>query len=77
GIVIAGPFNSGLLAGNRKFNYADAPADVLARVDVLRTACEEEGVSLQAAALQFPLAHPAAMTIVSGARTSGQIRSNV
>ena len=77
GIVIAGPFNSGLLAGNRKFNYTDAPAEILARVDVLNAVCEEEGVTLQAAALQFPLAHPAAMTIVSGARTAGQIRSNV
>ena len=77
GIVVAGPFNSGILAGNRKFNYADAPAEALARVDALRAACEDEGVSLQAAALQFPLLHPAAVTIVSGARTAGQIQSNL
>src|SRR5690606_22852470 len=77
GIVVAGPFNSGILAGNTKFNYAEAPADVLARVDALRTACEEEGVRLQSAALQFPLAHPAVVTIVSGARTAEQINSNI
>ncbi|SIQ10857.1 D-threo-aldose 1-dehydrogenase [Rhizobium sp. RU35A] len=77
GIVIAGAFNSGILAGNRKFNYTDAPADVLARVDALRDACEAEGVTLQAAALQFPLAHPAALTIVSGARTAEQLTANV
>ena len=77
GIVVAGPFNSGLLAGNKKFNYTEAPADILARVDELQEACREEGVSLQAAALQFPLAHPAAITIVSGARTADQIKSNV
>ncbi|MCJ8521204.1 D-threo-aldose 1-dehydrogenase [Pseudorhizobium tarimense] len=77
GVVIAGPFNSGILAGNKKFNYADAPADVLARVDGLRKACEEEGVSLQAAALHFPLTHPTVVTIVSGARTAEQISSNV
>lgn len=77
GIVVAGPFNSGLLAGNKKFNYTEAPADILARVDELQAACREEGVSLQAAALQFPLAHPAAITIVSGARTADQIKSNV
>ena len=29
-IVIGGPFNSGVLAGNGKFNYADAPAEILA-----------------------------------------------
>ncbi|KKX31935.1 aldo/keto reductase [Rhizobium sp. LC145] len=76
-IVVAGPFNSGILAGNRKFNYADAPAEMIARVDALHAACEEEGVSMQAAALQFPLAHPAVVTIVSGARTAEQIKSNV
>jgi D-threo-aldose 1-dehydrogenase len=77
GIVIAGPFNSGILAGNRKFNYADAPADILAKVDALNAACAAEGVTLQAAALQFPLAHPAALTIVSGARNAGQLTANV
>jgi D-threo-aldose 1-dehydrogenase len=77
GIVIAGPFNSGILAGNRKFNYADAPADILAKVDALNAACEAEGVSLQAAALQFPLAHPAALTIASGARNAEQLKANI
>ena len=76
-IVVAGPFNSGILAGNRKFNYVDAPADILARVEGLRAACEEEGVSLQSAALHFPLIHPAVVTVVSGARTADQIKSNV
>ena len=76
-IVAAGPFNSGILAGKRKFNYADAPAEILSRVEDLRIACEEEGVSLQAAALHFPLSHPAVVTIVSGARTAEQVRSNV
>jgi D-threo-aldose 1-dehydrogenase len=76
GIVIAGAFNSGILAGNRKFNYADAPAEMLARVDALNEACAAEGVTLQAAALQFPLAHPAALTIVSGARNRDQLIAN-
>jgi D-threo-aldose 1-dehydrogenase len=76
-IVVAGAFNSGILAGNRKFNYADAPAEMLARVDALHDACEETGVSLQAAALQFPLAHPASVTIVSGARNAQQLSSNI
>lgn len=77
GIVVAGAFNSGILAGNRKFNYADAPADILTRVDALQGVCEELGVSLQAAALQFPLAHPASVTVVSGARNAQQLASNI
>lgn len=77
GVVIAGAFNSGILAGGNTFNYGDAPADVVARVSALRAACEEQGVRLQAAALQFPLAHPAALTVVSGARNGAQIAANV
>ena len=39
GIVAAGVFNSGILAGSNKFNYGDAPADIVARVEALRAAC--------------------------------------
>lgn len=76
-IVIAGAFNSGILAGNRKFNYEDAPADLLARVEALESLCAEMNVSLQAVALQFPIAHPAVVSIVSGARNGAQIAANV
>lgn len=77
GIVVAGAFNSGLLAGNRKFNYAEAPADILARVSEIDAACKAEGVSMQAAALTFPTLHPAVVTVVSGARNSEQMNANV
>ncbi|GAB4071325.1 aldo/keto reductase [Ancylobacter sonchi] len=77
GIVAAGVFNSGILAGSNKFNYGDAPADIVARVEALRAACAEEGVTLQAAALQFPLAHAATLTVVSGARNAEQITANI
>ncbi|XUY29573.1 aldo/keto reductase [Agrobacterium sp. rho-8.1] len=77
GVVIAGVFNSGLLAGNRKFNYADAPVHLLERVDVLDGICRDAGVSLPAVALQFAAAHPAVVSVVSGARNAGQIKSNI
>jgi D-threo-aldose 1-dehydrogenase len=77
GVVVAGAFNSGILAGSTKFNYTDAPAEIVTRVNALRAACASEGVRLQAAALQFPLAHPAVLTVVSGARNAGQINANV
>ena len=76
-IVVGGPFNSGLLAGNGKFDYADAPQDVLARADALRSTCAEFDVPLQAAALQFPLAHPACATCVAGVRLATQLAQNV
>ncbi len=75
-IVVAGPFNSGVLAGNTKFNYAQAPPAVMARVQALALACEEFGVPLQAAALQFPLAHPAVVSCVTGTHTAAQLQQN-
>lgn len=76
GIVIGGPFNSGVLAGNGKFNYADAPAEVLARVARLDAVCRDFGVPLQAAALQFPMAHPAVACCIPGGRDVAQLRQN-
>jgi D-threo-aldose 1-dehydrogenase len=71
-ILCGGPFNSGILAlGSRAgarahYNYAPPPADVLERVRRLEELCAEFAVSLQAAALQFPLAHPAIASVVAG-----------
>ncbi|MEO8022038.1 aldo/keto reductase [Polaromonas sp.] len=76
-IVVAGPFNSGILAGNTKFNYAEAPPAVVARVKALAQTCQEFSVPLQAAALQFPLAHPAVVCCVTGAETAAQLQQNV
>jgi len=76
GIVVAGAFNSGLLAGTTKFNYDDAPPAIAARAEALRAACAEEGLALEAAALQFPLTHPAALTVVTGARNAAQVAAN-
>ena len=76
GIVIGGPFNSGILAGAGKFNYEDAPAAVVARVDAIAAVCRAFGVPLQAAALQFPLAHPAVVSCIPGAQSAGQLTQN-
>lgn len=75
-IVIGGPFNSGVLAGNGKFNYADAPAEIMRRVAELQQVCAEFDVPLQAAALQFPMAHPAVVSCIPGGRDLGQLRQN-
>lgn len=77
GIVIAGAFNSGILAGNRKFNYADAPAAIIRHVEQIEAACKAEDVMIQAAALAFPALHPAVVSVVSGARNGAQMKANV
>lgn len=76
GIVIGGPFNSGILAGSRKFNYEDAPAGVVKRVDAIAAVCRDCAVPIQAAALQFPMAHPAVVSCVAGAHSPQQLREN-
>ena len=77
----AGPFNSGILAAGSRagaqahYNYAPPPAAVLERVRRLEALCEEFDVPLQAAALQFPLAHPAVATVVAGCANGAEARN--
>jgi D-threo-aldose 1-dehydrogenase len=71
-VVAGGVMNSGVLADPRPgamFNYAPAPADMVDRAQRLRAVCERHGVSLRAAAIQFPLAHPAVKALAAGVRT--------
>jgi D-threo-aldose 1-dehydrogenase len=72
GIVVAGPFNSGLLAPRGQpgthHDYAPAANDVRAKASALYALCESFGVDPGAAALQFPLAHPAVVSVVAGMR---------
>jgi D-threo-aldose 1-dehydrogenase len=76
GVVIGGVFNSGLLAdpdGSPVYDYAAAPADLIARAEAMRATCAGHGVTLVAAAIQFALRHPAVSSVVVGARTPAEI----
>ena len=80
-IVAAAVFNSGLLARDRPpagvtYDYAPAPASVIARVNAIADVCEAHGVPLPAAALQFALGHPAVATVCTGARSAEQVVRN-
>ncbi|WEJ59995.1 aldo/keto reductase [Devosia sp. FJ2-5-3] len=72
-VVVGGPFNSGILAGGDRFDYARAPEAVVAKVRALAAVCREFDVPLPAAALQFPLAHPAVCTVLPGPRSSEEL----
>ncbi|MFL6662930.1 MAG: aldo/keto reductase [Rhizobacter sp.] len=76
-VVVAGPFNSGVLAGGDTFDYASAPPEVVERVRQLRAVCREFDAPLPAAALQFPLAHPAVVSCVAGAHDRAQLQQNI
>lgn len=71
-IIIGGAYNSGILAtgvrgkGPLYYNYEAAPAWVVDRVARIEDACEEFEISLPAAALRFPLAHPAVASVIPG-----------
>ncbi|CAN7343509.1 aldo/keto reductase [Trinickia sp. LjRoot230] len=60
-----------------KFNYAEAPAEMIERVAQIEGLCEVHGVALPSAALQFPYAHPAVASVLTGARSAGEVRGNV
>lgn len=80
-IVIGSPFASGLLTNptnpDVRYNYGPVPDDIRARAIGLQECCNDFGVPLMAAALQFPLLHPAVCSIIPGARTARQISGNM
>jgi D-threo-aldose 1-dehydrogenase len=72
GVIVGGVFNSGILADPRpgaRYGYMPADPEILERARRLAATCERYGVSLRAAALQFPLRHPAVTSVLAGARS--------
>ncbi len=80
-VVAAGVFNSGLLArdvppDDAHYDYAAAPGELVARARRIAAVCGRHGVTLPAAALAFPLAHPAVASVCVGARSAAQVERN-
>lgn len=79
-VMAAGVFNSGLLASpvpGGTYDYAAAPAEVVARAARIAEVCERHGVELPRAAIALPAAHPAVDRVVFGAATPEQVSENV
>lgn len=81
GIILGGPYNSGILATGAvpgaKYNYADAPNEILDRVGRIEAVCAAHGTPLIAAALQFVLGHPSVKTVIPGAVSAAEVQANV
>lgn len=77
GVVIGGPFNSGILAGKDTFNYSAAPPEIVATVRKMQSVCDAHNVSLHRAALQFVLAHPVVVSVIPGGQTVSETNQNV
>ena len=81
GVVVGGPFNSGVLAtgpvAGAIYNYAAAPEPILRRTEAIEAVCAAHGVKLPQAALQFPLGHRAVVSVIPGGQTPDQVAQNV
>ncbi|MDE0521806.1 MAG: aldo/keto reductase [Boseongicola sp.] len=81
GIILGGPFNSGILATgavpSARYNYAAAPPEILGRVSRMNEVCKAHGTRLIAAALQFVLGHPCVKSVIPGASSAAEVRSIV
>ena len=76
GVIIGGPFNSGILSGGAHYDYATAPLPIVERVSRLTATCAGHGVHLAQAALHYPLRHPAVVSVIAGARSPAEVRAN-
>ena len=82
GVVIAGVYNSGLLARDQvaadaTYDYAQAPTELIERAQALAAVCGRYGVTLPQAALAFVSGHPAVVSTVIGLRTPAQVTDSV
>ena len=79
-ITIGGVFNSGVLADPKPgatFEYLPASDEIIKRAQAIGDFLKERGIPLTAAALQFPLRHPAVTSVLTGSRNSKELLSNI
>jgi D-threo-aldose 1-dehydrogenase len=80
-VLMAAPFNSGILATGARpgatYFYVEAEREIVERTRRIEQVCAAHGVALAAAALQFPLAHPAVASVVTGMRNGAEVEANV
>ena len=81
GVVIGGPYNSGILARDLSqavtFDYEPASTELVDRAKRLTAVCSRHEVDLKATALQYVLAHPAVVSVIPGAQSVGELEENV
>jgi D-threo-aldose 1-dehydrogenase len=81
GIILGGPYNSGILASGAVkgawFDYAPATDAVLSKVADIEAVCARYNVPLKAAALQFPLHHPCVASVIPGAHSPAELGENL
>jgi len=80
-VLMAAPFNSGLLASGARagatYFHAHPDPEILERTRRIEAVCDRHSVPIAAAALQFPLAHPAVASVVAGMSTPIEALANI
>ena len=80
-VILGGPYNSGILTGGVKndttHDYVQAPAPLIEKARKIEAVCKRHGVELGAAAMQFPLFHPALCAVIPGALAASEVKQNV
>lgn len=78
--IAAAPFDSGILAtgpvAGATYAYKPAEQDIITRVQEIDRVCRSHGVPMQAAALQYPMRHPAVRTVLAGMRSAHEVSTN-
>jgi D-threo-aldose 1-dehydrogenase len=81
GVIIGAVYGSGLLATGpapgARYMYNEPTEEQLRRAGRLQEVCGSFDVPLAAAALQFPLGHPAVAAVIPGARTGAEVEANL
>jgi D-threo-aldose 1-dehydrogenase len=77
GIIVGGPYNSGILAGLSTYNYSEAPPEVVARVREIEAVCRKHSVDMPRAALQFVVAHPLVVSVIPGGQNRDETERNL
>lgn len=80
-VIIGAPYASGILATGpvegARYRYGLASPEILDKTRRIAAVCAAHGVALPAAALQFPLGHPAVVAVIPGGVNAAEVRSNV
>jgi D-threo-aldose 1-dehydrogenase len=80
-VILGGPYNSGILTGGVKpgatHDYVAAAPHLIEKAQKIEAICRRHGVELGAAAMQFPLFHPALCSVIPGALSVGEVKQNV
>jgi D-threo-aldose 1-dehydrogenase len=81
GVILGGVFNSGILAtgavSGAKYNYTEAPPQIMDKVKRIESVCARHSVPLATAALQFCLGGPGVASLVLGAVTPVEVSCNI